>query len=312
LPLVVATAVVATATTAGPAVAPVAAAGGDGPRCDRPFRADSYWNTPLGAHAPKDSHSRQWIRDSRDKSHTQNYLKLTDGDWAIPHYTSHASDPLYRVSANGKTVRVHIPRRAEAMPTADGQLVVTDRARGQVVSLHQAAFDGNRWTASSVSRYGTGTRGIAHGLPTGSRRNFGHRGIPGSVQAVLGREIRCGAIRHRLEVYWWETASQTPEGGEAYFPMTGSEDGKNGVVPEGAVIRIRPSVDLSERKLSPAAYIVARALQRYGAVVGDNSGSGNRMKLQANTDWSGVLGERALRDLKWRDYVFVKGGYRPQ
>jgi hypothetical protein len=93
--------------------------------------------------------------------------------------------------------------------------------------------------------------------------------------------------------------------------MSGSESGKNGVVPEGIVIRIRPSVNLKERNLSPAAMVIAKALKRYGAVVGDNSGSGNNLKLQANTDWSGILHQDSLRALKWRDFVFVKGGYRP-
>ena len=131
------------------------------------------------------------------------------------------------------------------------------------------------------------------------------------MPAVTKGEIQRGKIRHRLEIYWHETASRTPEGRSAYFPMTGSESGKSGVVPEGAVIRIKPSVNLKARSLSPAAYVIARALQKYGAVVGDNSGQGNSMKLQGNTNWSGILNKDSLRSIPWSDFVFVKGGYRP-
>jgi hypothetical protein len=131
------------------------------------------------------------------------------------------------------------------------------------------------------------------------------------VPAVTKAEIRRGVIRHRLEVYWHETASRTPDGARAYFPMTDSESGKTGVVPEGAVIRIRPSVNLDALHLSRAAHVIARALQRFGAVVGDNSGQGNSMKLQGNTSWSGILNKDSLRKIPWSDYVFVKGGYRP-
>jgi hypothetical protein len=128
---------------------------------------------------------------------------------------------------------------------------------------------------------------------------------------VTKAEIQRGKIRHRLEIYWHETASRTPEGRSAYFPMTGSESGKSGVVPEGAVIRIRPTLNLKRLSLSPAAYVIARALQKYGAVVGDNSGQGNSLKLQGNTNWGGILNRNSLAKIPWSDYVFVKGGYRP-
>ena len=279
----------------------------------RPFRVGSYWNTPLGR-APRDPHSRRYIRDSKALRHTQGYLKLVLGDWGMPTYRAGARSPVYTINpSNGPTVRVHIPRRARPMPTSDGAVTIVDRASHQVVCLAKAQFNQgtHQWTADAVSRYWSGSNGIAQGLPGGSQGNLGHRGIPGSVQAVTRAEIRRGVIRHRLEVYWWETASKTPTGGEAYFPMTGAESGNSGVVPEGMVIRIKPSVDLKSRNLSPAAYTIARALQRYGAVVGDNSGTGNNLKLQANADWTGVLNAHSLRSIRWSDYVFVKGGFRP-
>jgi hypothetical protein len=279
----------------------------------RPFRAASYWNRPLGR-APQDPKSRRYIRDAQVSAHSQGYLKLVLGAWGMPTYRSGAADTVYRINpTSGPTVRVHIPRGARPMPTSDAALTVNDRASHQVVGLGGARFHRatQRWTARTVSRYGSTTNGIAQGLRGGTRGNLGHRGIPGSVQSVTMREIRRGAINHRLEVYWWETRSRTPAGHEAYFPMTGSEAGKVGVVPEGIVIRIRAAVDLTRKHLSPAAYTVARALQRYGAVVGDNSGTGNSLKLQANADWSGVLAKDSLRSIPWRDYTFVTGGYRP-
>jgi hypothetical protein len=46
-------------------------------------------------------------------------------------------------------------------------------------------------------------------------------------------------------------------------------------------------------------------------VVGDNSGQGNSLKLQGNTNWRGILNRNSLAKIPWSDYVFVKGGYRP-
>jgi hypothetical protein len=56
--------------------------------------------------------------------------------------------------------------------------------------------------------------------------------------------------------------------------------------------------------------VVARALQRYGGVVGDNSGSGNNLKLQSNARWTHLLRSDSLRSLHWSDYEFVRGGTR--
>ena len=280
----------------------------------RPFRAASWWNAPLGK-APRDSHNARYIRDAQVARHTQNYLKLVIGKWGMPVYRSKAADPAYRINpAAGPTVKIRIPRHARPMPTSDAAMVVVDGTTRQVVNLTGAVFHkvAHRWTARSVSRYWSDSNGIAQGLPTGTRGNLGHRGIPGSVQAVTKKEIRRGEIRHRLEMYWWETAPRTPSGAEAYFPMTGAETAtKSGVVPEGIVIRIKRSVDLRTRHLSPAALTIATALQRYGAVIGDNSGSGNNLKLQSNASWAGVLTATSLHTIPWKDYVFVTGGFRP-
>jgi hypothetical protein len=274
----------------------------------RPFQPTSYWNTKLG-HAPHSPHSAKWIQDAQ--AHSGTHLSLVLGDWGMPVYRAKPSNPLVRITSSGHTVRVHIPRRARPMNGSDAALTIIDPATNQVVGLFGAHVSGGKWSVSGLSRYRYQSNGIAGGLPGGRKANFGHRGIPASVPAVTKAEIRRGKIRHRLEIYWHETASSTPEGRSAYFPMTGSEGGKSGVVPEGAVIRIKPGVNLKGLSLSPAAYVIARALQKYGAVVGDNPGQGNSMKLQGNTNWSGILNKDSLRSIPWSDYVFVKGGYRP-
>jgi hypothetical protein len=274
----------------------------------RPFKASGYWNTRLG-NAPVSPHSGAWIRDA--EAHSGNHLSLVLGDWGMPVYRSKASDPLVRISSGGHTVRFHIPLHARPMIGQDAALTVIDRSTNQVVGLFGAHVSGGRWSVSGLSRYRYSSNGIAGGLPGGGKANFGHRGIPASVPAVTKADIHRGRIRHRLEMYWKETASRTPDGRSAYFPMTGSESGHTGVVPEGAVIRIKRNVNLQGLHLSRAALVVARALQKYGAVIGDNAGSGNCLKLQGNTNWSGVLNKNSLKSIPWRDYVFVKGGFRP-
>jgi hypothetical protein len=316
--LTVATAVLVAGAAALPAALGTAADGAPAPAKggvargnvtgSRPFQSTSYWNTPLG-NAPNSLHSASWIQDATANSGT--HLNLVLGDWGMPVYRSKPSDPLERVTFNGMTVSVHIPANARPMNADDAALTVIDPSTNQVVGLFGAQVSGGQWSVSGLSRYVYQSNGIAGGLPGGLKANFGHRGIPASVPAVTKAEIRKGKIRHRLEIYWHETASATPEGQSAYFPMTGSESGKSGVVPEGAVIRIKPGVDLEQLRLSKAAFVIARALQKYGAVVGDNAGQGNSLKLQGNTSWAGILTKDSLKSIPWSDYVFVQGGFRP-
>jgi hypothetical protein len=277
------------------------------------FRTSSWWNTPLGS-APVDRHSSAYIRDSRRTAHTQPYLKLVLGRWGSPTFTARASDRWYTINPTryGPTITVHIPAHARPQATTDGQMTVLDRSSNQSVGLWRAVYHRkhHRWTAAGTDRYYLSSSGIQQTLPGGIRGNDGHRGIPSAYRAVTKKEVVAGAINHPLELFWWATAGRTPEGRAAYFPMSGAEQNKGGVVPEGIVIRIKRSVNLKAKHLTPAALVVARALKRYGGIVGDNSGSGNNLKLQSNADWTRWLRRDSLKSIHWTDYEFVKGGDR--
>lgn len=277
------------------------------------FAATSWWNTPLG-NAPVDPNSARYIADSQLSSHSQDYLRFSIGAWGAPVYHAAATDPVVTVvpSKYGNPVTVRIPVAARPQPTSDAEMTVFDPTSNQVVGLWRAAYDAitGSWTAGGVDRYLLDSDGLAK-KAGGPSANGGHRGISAAYRGVRQDELLSGRINHRLEIFWWATAPATPEGARAYWPMTNSEQGKGGIVPEGIVVRIKPSVDLSTRNLSPAALVVARALQTYGAVVGDNSGTGNNLKLQSNVSWTGLLTADSLASVPWSDYEFVKGGYRP-
>lgn len=110
-----------------------------------------------------------------------------------------------------------------------------------------------------------------------------------------------GDLGQVLEMFWVETKSAS---GFA-TPMVGAESGKNGYGAEGQRIRIRATVDLTTRGLTPAGLVVARTLQRYGAYLGDNSGSGSGMKAQQG---STQITKTALAGLTWDDFEFLAKG----
>jgi len=130
-------------------------------------------------------------------------------------------------------------------------------------------------------------------------------------------EVQAGAINHRLECFWWATGIRDKN---HYWPMSGDEGNKYshdgtrvGIVPEGIVARIKPSVNLATKGLSAPGLVIATALQKYGCIVGDNSGAGNRVPLELNkTAWQNLgLTFSALQSIPWSDYEFIRGGYDP-
>jgi hypothetical protein len=118
--------------------------------------------------------------------------------------------------------------------------------------------------------------------------------------AIYKKEIARGVIRHAVEVHWFETSDTH------VYPMSGGESGHTGIVPEGYFLRLKsnPSTQRLVRALKPRARIVAKALQTYGGMIGDNAGGEKTtIKVQRGAH---VLSERGLHSIKIGHYDFVK------
>ena len=285
----------------------------------RAFSNNSYWNTPFPANAPIDSHNAAYIADSQNSSHTQNYLRFTAAPgtsqgFGQPIYWASSSDKLYTISDGSLTVQVHIPRGASPASGSDGQITVYDLSTNQVVGMSGASYNSSSDTWSvggSIDRYMLDSNGLDRRVSgSNNNNNYGHRGVSTAVRAVRVDEVQAGVIRHRLGCFWWATGTQTVN---HYWPMAGDEGSKGGIVPEGIVIRIKPSVNLASRGLSAPALVVAKALQDYGCMIEDNSGAGNRLKLERNESaWQSIgIREDSLAPLPWSDWEFIQGGYSP-
>lgn len=274
----------------------------------RAFTPNSYWNTPFPANAPIDPESARYIADSMQYSQSK-YLVFTMSDgFGQNIYYGSPSDPVYNLQAQKGTVPIHIPLSARPATGSDSQMVVFDRTPGfnRVVGMWRASFNGSTWsTQGQDDNWQLDSNGLDAKFG-GHPLNGGHRGVNAAVRAVRYDELKAGVIEHRTECFWHHT-------GEAHvFPMTGHESGKGGIVPEGIAIRIKPSVNLATKGLTPGGMTVATMLQKYGCVVGDNNGKTNRLKIQVNGgSLNGLIGQDDLRSIPWTDYEFVKAGYDP-
>ena len=96
-------------------------------------------------------------------------------------------------------------------------------------------------------------------------------------------------------------------------PMTGPETGKFGFGAEGERIRIKPSIDLTTRGLSPFGLAIARTLQQHGAYIGDNAGRATSLKAEqasgGRDPWAGLdVSTDALKGITWADFEVVQRG----
>jgi hypothetical protein len=110
-------------------------------------------------------------------------------------------------------------------------------------------------------------------------------GFPLSAGLITVDEMRQGSIEHALAIAYPHIRSRyyTPPASTAQ-PTTDQALGTRGV-PCGGHLQLDPSLNLDTLGLSASGKIVARALQKYGAFVGDFSGA---MSLYAEASPSAI------------------------
>jgi hypothetical protein len=209
---------------------------------------------------------------------------------------------------------VRIPAGAAPDDTTDASMVVYDVGMGKVYAFWQTSYDASakQWSSCGGTVFYLSSNGIVGSLDqTDQPANYGHRGVPPAAFVVRYDEVSSGVIDHVLKI-----AVNTTKCSHA-FPMSGDECGTSSAnaPPEGARIRIKQSVDLNALGLSSSALVVARALQTYGAVIGDQSGGPVELKLENVVAqnrgwlWSGVLSSTSLSGIPLDDFEVIQLGW---
>lgn len=254
----------------------------------RAFSADSAWNRLLPTDAPVHPDSQRIVANIK-ANNVNNGCVLLSGtgtnQWGTPIYWAGAGDPTYAVQKTRyylppEFASLRIPRGAKPMAADDREMTVYDLERGYVAWLYEAVYDAanDRWAASGGSIAYLGSNGVLGSLAgSDEKRNTGsHRGLNGAVVAARYDEVKAGAIEHALRIgvrgastgFLWPMSGSDGRSTDPYAPKQGSR------------LRIQPGIDLSSYRLAPDALVLARALQRYGAIVGDSTGSPVELKLE--------------------------------
>jgi hypothetical protein len=291
-----------------------AAGTGTAPVVWRPFSSTSPWNTPISSNPAIDPGSATFIADLATLTgQGQQALSVNIQGYSIPVYYVDSTVPFVNVMAGlgGTGFRTGAPNEGDvpgsgtapipagATPAAgtDRHLCVVDTAAETSWDLYNANDGNGGWTASlaaSMDLTSDGVRPSTNASPWWAGQGARACGFPLIAGLITVDEVKAGKIEHALVLAYPHIRSRyyTPPASSAQG--TTSDAIQTRGVECGGQIQLDPALDLSTLGLSSTGLMIARALQTYGAFVGDYSGAISLYADESATAqayWStGVLG----------------------
>jgi hypothetical protein len=256
----------------------------DPPDCGRFFASGSFWNRPLADDAPLDPQSSDVTAEllrQIDASRRANLPpNVNTTSYAPPVVVVGRDQPRVRVDLDRppgyapdlSAAFESVPLPASARPAAgnDRELVVWQPSTDTLWEFWLLGRTGGAWKASWGGRLEEVSTGPA--VYTGSRSHWGTTAssLPLVGGLITPAELRRGRIDHALAV-----GIPAARRNEFARPAqrTDGDSSCPSAPPEGARFRLDPALDVDSLNLPPAAATIARAVQRYGMIVRDQSGS---------------------------------------
>jgi hypothetical protein len=270
----------------------------------RLFSDNSFWNKPLPANPEIDRRSGYWI--GLMKTDQERNVGVNATRFTIPVYEVDASTPLKTVLPNSTFYRhakdfpekVPIPDGAVSDAQSDHHMAIVDWGANTAWDMWEAVNRNGQWYSNTGIQYklnGPGVFSTAElGMQNGqSVHQFGPgraAGVPILAGLVMYDEAESGRIAHKIAAATQFVAYQ-----EFVFPAAWTDGPCDGGIPEGAVLQLDPSLDLSRFNLTPEEKTIARAMQEYGMVLVDYAGASvvyaEGLYGQKNKTWAGKLRE---------------------
>lgn len=317
------------------------------PPGDRPYIAytvDSFFRSKAAGAPIDEARTAQFINFQKtfvdDKgNHASQYayprLQGVAGNlWGTAFALGKASDPIWKVTGKSSGTAAatqqltvtgfHAPENLGTLVTgtSDSPLCVIDTAFGITVFVtnstwnagmgHNIAVGGA--TGGSASCFWHSSNGLNSANPrSNDSRNWSSRGRISDALVIRRDEVDYAIAKgtdcgHIIHCFIMESKSGF------CHPMTGDEGARGGYGVEGERVIIRPGINLTTRGLSPAGLAIARTLQNYGMMIGDNAGSFTclhcEVEYPSHPVWNGLLNQDSLRGLTWDDFACVQLGWQ--
>jgi hypothetical protein len=275
----------------------------------RPFNNASPWNTLIPANPPLAPDSATLVADLRTSSQYGQNLDVNIARYSIPLYYATSSTPLVDVLAelgglgftgsNGQNAHalVPIPAGATPDPESDHHIAIIDRAKNLEWGMWNTSNANGKWTCglgATADLAGDGLRPYKPNNPTWYTSHGARAcGFPLIAGLIRTEEIDAGKIEHALVIaYPHIRAGFYMSPASTAQVRIGDDAIKTRGIPCGGRIQLDPNLNLDSLGLSRAGRIIAEALQRYGAYVGDYSGAISiyaENAPAAQQHWKGVL-----------------------
>jgi hypothetical protein len=226
-------------------------------------------------------------------------VKLDTGSWGAA---------LAKVLARG----VPIPNDAAPAGTTDAGITVYQPSSDRLWELWRASRRSDGWHAqwggalSGVSRSpGFYTSSAWPGLKPDEGWNWGASAssMVGFAGVIRSQELRARHIAHAIGML-------VPDACAGVFAWPAQRtDGQNrspGCLPEGAKLRLDPSLDLDKLELPSATKTIARAAQDYGLIVHDDTNGqtvgfdGEAYDGRGGDPFGGLPSWKLLQHFPWR------------
>jgi hypothetical protein len=247
------------------------------------FSPTSFWNERLSATTPLDPDSGVLVQRLVAEVERERSAGTGPGIAA-----DSRSVPLYRVGRAQSRVRVHldnrdlqgadalqdafaavpVPRDAKAAARPERQMTIWQPSTGTLWELYGARRLSDGWHADWGGAIRRVTRNPGYytgGARPGATRNWG--ATPSRLPVIGGTmlvdELRAGRIAHAL-------ALGVPAARAGVFAWPAQRTDGHGsalTLPEGARLRLDPTLDVPSLHLPKMTRMIALAAQRYGLVV---------------------------------------------
>lgn len=256
---------------------------------------------------------------------------LPGNNFGTPFAKGQAGDPVWKLVANSGyspdsraaflgTTGFHASEDLGQFltGTSDSPFCVLDLVGGFTVFGTAANVTGtHQITCSSWGVTYHNTNGLHHSNPkSDGPNNVTSRGRLSDAM-VIRRDLIDAAIAgdtslgHVLHMFMW----LTDQAAGFCHPMTDYEQKGFGFGAEGERLRLKPSINLATRSMSPFGLAIARTLQQYGCYIGDNAGALSTLKAQQDGlsvhPWAGLsVSEDALVGITWDDFEVIEKGWQ--
>ena len=224
----------------------------------------------------------------------------------------HATDtsfPFYPIPLEAITQPYWIeggdPGSVDLRDSQDRHLFIVDGDRNYLYELYNVYYDAaqGKWFAGS---------GAFFDMNTNSRRPAGWTSADAAGLAILPGLVRYDEVYDPNVPEIMHAFRVTVRATNGFvYPASHRAGNTLGALPMGARLRLKASVDVTQRTSDPNVQKIFRAMQKYGLIVADN-GSDMYITGTYETRWNNDILNPAFSKLSASDFEVVQLGYNPQ